>query len=126
MARSVGAGEYWVALNNYTNLAINVKLKGGTIDYWALDPVALFYGQVGVSVDAPHPKTAILAANYMLGKDAQKQLTVAGRIPARKDITPNPPDTVTKLGDKKVIVKELSGAENKDWQKKFSAIFSGR
>ncbi|HTK12734.1 MAG TPA: ABC transporter substrate-binding protein [Xanthobacteraceae bacterium] len=126
MARSVGAGEYWVALNNYTNLAINVKLKGGTIDYWALDPVALFYGQVGVSVDAPHPKTAILAANYMLGKDAQKQLTVAGRIPARKDITPNPPDTVTKLGDKKVIVKELSGPEDKKWQKQFTAIFAGR
>ena len=31
-ARSVGSGEYWVSLNNYVNLTMNVKLAGGPID----------------------------------------------------------------------------------------------
>jgi iron(III) transport system substrate-binding protein len=34
MARSVGAGEYPVALNNYASLVSNVKLAGGDTDYW--------------------------------------------------------------------------------------------
>ena len=48
MARSTGSGEYWISLNNYVNLTINVKLAGGPIDFFALDPVALFFGQVGI------------------------------------------------------------------------------
>src|SRR6187455_3236542 len=46
LARAVGGGEYWVALNNYASLTSNVKLAGGDTDYWVLEPVALFYGQV--------------------------------------------------------------------------------
>jgi iron(III) transport system substrate-binding protein len=56
LARSVGAGEYWLALNNYSSLTINVQLSGAAIDFWALDPVALFFGSVGVSSQAPHPR----------------------------------------------------------------------
>jgi len=49
LARSVGAGEYWLALNNYASLTVNVRLSGAAIDFWALDPVALFFGSVGVN-----------------------------------------------------------------------------
>ena len=40
LARSVGSGEYGMALNNYASLTINVKLAGAPTDYWVLDPVA--------------------------------------------------------------------------------------
>ena len=49
LARAVGAGEYMVALNNYTSLTINVKLAGAPTDFWALDPVALIFGTLGVN-----------------------------------------------------------------------------
>ena len=42
MARSVGAGEYLLALNNFVNLSINVKLAGEPIDFFPLDPVPLY------------------------------------------------------------------------------------
>src|SRR6202008_1929339 len=42
-ARSVGSGEYWVSLNNFVNLTMNVKLAGGPIDYFPLDPVAVTF-----------------------------------------------------------------------------------
>ena len=75
LARSVAAGEYWVALNNYVPLTINVKLAGGPTDFWALDPVALAFGSIGINTQAPHPKTALLAANYMLSHEGQTFLT---------------------------------------------------
>ena len=56
LARSVGAGEYWLSLNNYVPLTLNVKMAGGPIDFWALDPVALIFGSVGISALAPHPE----------------------------------------------------------------------
>ena len=65
LARSVAAGEYWVALNNYTNLTVNVKLAGAPTDYWALDPVALIFGSVGVAANAPNPNAARLLANFV-------------------------------------------------------------
>ena len=97
MARSVGAGEYWLSLNNYVNLTMNVKLAGGPIDFWALDPVALFFGQVGVSAKAPHPNAALLAANFMLSQECETFLAKFGRIPTRADVESNPPGIVAAL-----------------------------
>ena len=56
MARSVGAGEYLLALNNFANLSLNVKLAGEPIEIFPLDPVALFYAQVAVNAQAPAPE----------------------------------------------------------------------
>jgi iron(III) transport system substrate-binding protein len=126
LARSVGAGEYMVALNNYASLTSNVKLAGGDTDYWVLEPVALFYGQVGVNTLAPHPNAAKLAANFLLSKEGQEMLPRAGRLPVRADVTPNPPDSFTRLESKKVILIQFSGEEEKKWLKLFSDLFKPR
>ncbi len=126
LARSVGAGEYMVALNNYASLTSNVKIGGGDTDYWVLDPVALFYGQVGVNTLAPHPNAAKLAANFLLSKEAQEMLPRAGRLPVRADVTPNPPDSFTRLESKKVILIQFSGEEEKKWLKLFQDLFRPR
>jgi iron(III) transport system substrate-binding protein len=126
LARSVGAGEYWVALNNYASLTSNVKIAGGDTDYWVLDPVALFYGQVGVNTLAPHPNAAKLAANFLLSKEAQQMLPKAGRLPVRADVTPNPPDSFTRLEAKKVILVQFPGDEEKKWLKLFQDLFKPR
>jgi ABC-type Fe3+ transport system substrate-binding protein len=91
MARAVAAGEYLFALNNFVNLVLNVKLKGGPIDFFPLDPVPLFFAQVAVSAMAPNPNTARLAANFMLSRDCQVFYTKFGRLPTRGDIETNPP-----------------------------------
>jgi iron(III) transport system substrate-binding protein len=126
LARAVAAGEYPVTLNNYLNLTVNMALSGGATDYWALDPVAVFFGSVGVSAIAPHPKTAALAANFTLSKEAQHMLTTAGRLPTRPDVTPNPPDAVTRLGQHKIIVVDFPGDEEKKWQRTFQDLFRSR
>ena len=126
LARSTGAGENWVALNNYVNLTIRVGLHGNPIDWWVMNPVAVFYGQVGMNAKAPHKSAALLGANFLLSKEGQTQLAKSGRIPTRRDVTPNPPDVIQRIDKAKVISAVLDAKEERVWQKKMDAIFGGR
>jgi iron(III) transport system substrate-binding protein len=126
LARSVGAGEYWLALNNYASLTLNVQLSGAPIDFWALDPVALFFGSVGISAHAPHPKAALMAANFVLGREAQQFLTKSGRMPTRRDVPINPPYADEVLKGRKIVATIFAGEEQKKWQGLFREIFKPR
>ena len=126
MARATGAGEYAISLNNYVNLTMNVKLAGGPIDIFALDPVALLFGQVGVSALAPHPNAARLAANFMLSQECQQFLAKFGRLPTRADVKSNPPGTVEMLKKHKIITTLLTPDEERKWQRTFETLFKGR
>jgi iron(III) transport system substrate-binding protein len=126
VARSVGAGEYWVALNNYTGLTINVLLSGAPTDFWALDPVGLAFGSIGVNSQAPHPKAAQLAANFMLSREAEQFLTKKGRLPTRTDVETNPPGVIDTLQQKKVIVTISSAEQQKKMQTTFNELFRSR
>jgi hypothetical protein len=59
-------------MHAYASLTVNVQLAGAPIEFWAIDPVALFFGRVGISTHAPHPKAAQLAANFMLSREAEQ------------------------------------------------------
>ena len=126
LARSVGAGEYWVALNNYTNLTLNVKLGGGPTDFWVIEPAAVFYGQVGINAKAPHPNAARLFANFMISKEGQTLLTKHGRIPTRADVESNPPGVLKAYEGKKVVSAVMSSKEEDKWQKLFKELFAVR
>ena len=126
LARATGAGEYAISLNNYVNLTMNVKLGGGPIDAWAMDPVALMFGQVGVSALAPNPNAARLAANFMLSQEAQQFIAKFGRFPTRSDVADNPPGTVAMIKKKKIIPVLLTPEEEKVWQRKFQELFRPR
>jgi iron(III) transport system substrate-binding protein len=126
VARSVGSGEYAVALNNYVGLTINVMLSGAPTDFWPLDPVGLAFGSLGVSSQAPHPKAAQLAANFMLSREGETFLTKKGRLPTRTDVETNPPGVIEKLQQKKVIVTISSAEQQKKTLTLFNEIFRGR
>ena len=126
MARSVGAGEYALALNQFVNLAENVKIAGSPIEVFALDPVALFFGEVGISALAPHPNAARLAANFMLSQECQQFLAKFGRIPTRADVASNPPGIVELMQKKKVVTELLTPEDERKWQRTFDALFKQR
>src|SRR5438552_4575947 len=123
LARSVGAGEYWLALNNYASLTVNVQLSGAPIDFWALDPVALFFGSVAISAQAPHRNAALLAANFLVSREAQQFLTQRGRMPTRADVAINPAHAGEMLQRRKIIATIFAGEEQKKWQGLFREIF---
>jgi ABC-type Fe3+ transport system substrate-binding protein len=103
-----------------------VRLSGAPTDFWALDPVALFFGSVGVSAQAPHPKAAQLAANFILSREAEQFLTQRGRMPTRTDVPVNPPGVAEMLKERKIIATIFAGEEQKKWQGLFKDIFKAR
>lgn len=126
LARSVGAGEYDIALNNYLNLTLNVKMTKGPTDYWLIDPVAVFYGQVGVNAKAPSPNAARLLSNFFMSVEGQRALTLRGRFPTRPGIDTNPPGIMPEIAKHKVIAATLSPNEEARWQKEFRTLFNVR
>jgi iron(III) transport system substrate-binding protein len=126
MARSVAAGEYLFALNNFVNLTLNVKLKGGPIEFFPLDPVPLFFAQVAVSARAPNPNAARLAANFMLSRDCQVFYTKFGRLPTRTDVETNPPGIVKQIEARKVVRTQFSQEEEKRLRQTFETLLRKR
>jgi iron(III) transport system substrate-binding protein len=126
MARSVAAGEYLFALNNFVNLTLNVKLAGGPIEFFPLDPVPLYFAQVAVSVRAPNPNAARLAANFMLSRDCQVFYTKFGRLPTRGDVETNPPGIIRALETRKVVRTQFSQEEEKRLRQAFEALLRKR
>jgi iron(III) transport system substrate-binding protein len=123
LARSVGSGEYAVALNNFLPLTLNVKMSGAPTDYWLLNPVTLIFGAVGVNVLAPHPNAARLAANFALSAEAERFMTRKGRLPTRPDVATNPPELAGELKQMKIAPIVLDTAGQRKWQKTFNALF---
>jgi iron(III) transport system substrate-binding protein len=124
LARSVAAGEYIGALNNYAALTLNQQLAGGPTDNMVLDPVVLSFGQVGIDAQAPHPNAARLAINYMLSAPGQAAMSVAGRIPVRRQVPPDLAHAVKRLTSGNVVTVVLSAGEEQTLEAKFQNIFA--
>jgi iron(III) transport system substrate-binding protein len=126
VARAVGSGEYAVALTNYVNLTLNVKLAGAATDFWAIDPVGVFYMQMSASAQAPHPNAARLGANFILSPEGQGLLARRGRIPSRPDVETNPPGVLKALHEKKVMPITLNPEQEKKADAIFKELIAGR
>jgi iron(III) transport system substrate-binding protein len=125
-ARAVGAGEYWIALNNYLNLTLNVKLAGQPTDFWVLDPVSQQYGQLGIASNAANPNAARVAANFMLSRESQQFLAKFGRLPTRDDVETNPKGVLEPVMKATVITTMLTPEDGRKWSKVFDDTFRKR
>ncbi|MBX9774243.1 MAG: ABC transporter substrate-binding protein [Xanthobacteraceae bacterium] len=126
LARSVGAGEYWLSINNYVMLSSNVQLAGAPIEIFPLDPVVLFYSGVAVNAKAKSPNAARLAANFMLSRDGQAHLAKFGRLPTRGDVASNPPGILDRLHARAVVPTLFQAEDERKWQQTFNALFKPR
>lgn len=126
LARAVGSGDFWITPANYANLTINQMISGAPTDYYGLAPIGLFYTQISLNVNSPHPKAAELAANFYLSRESQEFITRLGRMPARLDVTFNPPDALKKLGDEKIVPLEFEPEEERYWQREFQQLMRPR
>lgn len=126
LARAMAAGEYLVALSNYTMLTSNMQISGAPLEFFPLDPVSVFISQVGVNPKAPHPNAALLAANFMISREAQQFAALTGRLPTRDDVEPTPKDALVRLNSKKIIPILISGEESRAAQKMYDEIFKKR
>ena len=126
LARAIGSGDVWATPANYANLTINQMISGAPTDYWALEPIGLFYTMIALNPQAPHPKTGELAANFLLSREGQQFITRMGRMPARDDVAFNPPDALSRFDGHTIIPLEFEPEEERYWQKEFQALIRPR
>jgi iron(III) transport system substrate-binding protein len=123
LARAVGSGEFWMQLNNFLNLTLNVQKSGDPIDYWVVDPVVITGHQLGINAKAPHANAAKLLANYLISAEGQAQNAKYGRLPTRADVATDPPGLFELIKSHPTVVPVATAAEESGWQKKLDALF---
>jgi iron(III) transport system substrate-binding protein len=90
----LGAGEFYILVNNYLQNVIDAKGKGSPVEFFVLDPVILAAGPIAINKAAPHPNAARLFVDYCLSKEGQTLLVRLRRSSARMDIEGNPIDQI--------------------------------
>ena len=90
----LGAGEFYILVNNYLQNVIDAKEKGSPVEYFVMDPVILAAGPIAINRAAPHPNAARLFVDYCLSKEGQALLVRLRRSSARMDIEGNPIDQI--------------------------------
>jgi len=102
----VASGEVPLALTVYNYMPEQLKQKGVTIDWFAIEPAIAIPDGMGISKNAPHPHAAVLFYDYMLSEDAQKLLAKIGYVPTNKKVESPLQKTQIKLLDPATLLDE--------------------
>jgi iron(III) transport system substrate-binding protein len=92
LAQLVAAGESAIATVVYSNRVERMKASGAPIDWVRFKgPTITAINAIAIPDKAPHSNAARLFVDFVLSKDGQGLLRGLRRIPARPDVSPDPP-----------------------------------
>ncbi len=92
LAQLVAAGESALATVVYSNRVERMKASGAPIDWVRFKgPTITAINAIAIPDKAPHPNSARLFVDFVLSKEGQGLLRALRRIPARADVSPDPP-----------------------------------
>jgi iron(III) transport system substrate-binding protein len=107
-----------VGLAAYYGNAASAKLRGGAVQWAAVEPVIARPQGVGISRTAPHPNAALLFADFMLSPEAQTMLGKSGRGPVSRAVKSETSSLKYVMSDPSVILDE-AGKWEPLWDKFF-------
>jgi iron(III) transport system substrate-binding protein len=120
LAQLVQSGEVPMGLTVYNYKPMQLKEKGGAIDWIVLQPAVGQLHAVAVHNQASHPHAAALLYDFFLGEGQQ--------LLAKKRFVPSSAKAPSPLGD--TPIKYIDPAEALDkqdaWQKEFNELFIRR
>jgi iron(III) transport system substrate-binding protein len=90
--QAIVSGESLVAVETWGQRAQDFKTTGAPVDWVAVEPVVVQPHVAIVARNAPHPNAGRLFIDFILSKEGQEKIRAGGRIPARSDVAPNPPE----------------------------------
>jgi iron(III) transport system substrate-binding protein len=102
------AGEFPLLVSQYPTGVEEIKKSGAPIDWVPLDPWFVYPIGIAVTAKNSHPAAARLYVDFILSEEGQTFMRTLSRIPARKDILPNPPRLMQ--GRKLFVIKPASSA----------------
>ena len=83
------SGEVPLALTVYQYSVEQAKKKGSPIEWFAIEPAIAIADGIAVARRAPHPNSALLFYDYMLGPEAERIVAKIGYVPTSTKV-PSP------------------------------------
>lgn len=102
------AGEFPLLISQYPTGVEEIKKTGAPIDWVPLDPWFVYPIGIAVTAKNSHPAAARLYLDFVLSEEGQTFMRQLSRIPARKDVLPNPARLMQ--GRKLFVIKPASSA----------------
>lgn len=93
----LAAGEFPILLEAYSHRAQKMKEKGAPVEWIPFEPVTVVPFAAVIATTAPHPNAARLFIDFVLSRDGQMVFKKLGRIPARTEVEPDPPELIKGL-----------------------------
>ena len=121
--QQIAAGEYDLTLA-YANPIQAAKFQGAPIDWVVLEPVPISLNTIMLAEHAPHPSAGKLYIDFILSREGQETLKSLQRIPARRDVEPDPPGLIR--GYKRIVFQPVKREEYSENDKLYKEIFGIR
>jgi iron(III) transport system substrate-binding protein len=86
LAQLIAAGEVPVGLTVYSGNAESIRLRGGPLDWIAVDPLVARVQGLALAQAAPHPHAALLFADFVLSPEGARLLDAFGRVPTSREV----------------------------------------
>jgi iron(III) transport system substrate-binding protein len=102
------AGEFPLLISQYPTGVEELKKTGAPVDWVPLDPWFVYPIGIAVTAKNSHPAAARLYVDFILSEEGQTSMRQLSRIPARKDVLPNPPRLMQ--GRKLFVIRPASSA----------------
>jgi iron(III) transport system substrate-binding protein len=118
LAQLIAAGEVPVGLTTYRSNAESIKMRGGAIDWVAVDPVIARPQALAVARNAPHPHAALLFADFILSPEGQQMYADMGRSPSSARVKSGVDVSKVVMVDPAIAIDEAQ-----KWQKLWDEMF---
>ena len=122
----LGAGEFPIYANATSGNMEDFKQKNAPVDWARLDVLPSYPILTSVSAHSDTPNVARLMADFLLSEEGQKVFKSIQRIPARKNIEPEPAYLVKGVKFFHVDINKLKGAEADAMEDEFRKTFNLR
>jgi iron(III) transport system substrate-binding protein len=122
----LGAGEFPIYANAASGNMEEFKQKNAPVDWARLDVLPSYPILASVSAHSDTPNAARLMADFLLSERGQKVFKSMQRIPAHKDIAPEPAYLIKGVKLFHVDINRLKGAEADEMEDEFRKTFNLR
>ena len=106
MSQLMIAGEFSVLVSQYPTGVEQLKRTGAPIEWVVTEPWIVYPIGIAVTAKNSHPAAGRLYVDFILSQEGQTVMKSLSRIPARKDVLPDPPQLIQ--GRKLFVVKPAS------------------
>jgi iron(III) transport system substrate-binding protein len=115
------AGEFPLVVSQYPTSVEELKKLGAPIDWVPLQPHFVYSIVIAITAKQAHPAAGKLFIDFVLSEDGQKIMRSLSRIPARKDVLPDPPRLIQ--GHKLLIVNPASSEDYNRFNNEYHKYF---